>query len=277
MDEGYYDNGSVDRFVATCLQSVHAHPWDRTIRCTSRYPRRFYVEWYPQDDDRIGTAECQTRTVSGFLAQMRDRGLLTVPGSNPESDVVDVGAEPGQNRESGLRLHRWLECVLNGMSMQVPLAPRELWQQACAYIKDHVVGTWVPWRTEMPVRTSAEHRLVGVVDALFVRHGSVGTDEESLELMMVDWKYTRSVGAHWPEFVWQLNVYKYILEHFYGGQNFQVQGRDYSRVHIAEMYVVAFHESHAQFRSFPVPEVSVEEPLDRSLEWCPMNVVALEE
>ena len=221
-------------FSPRTLSAINPHPHDRSIRYTSA--RSFFVTWF--ESASMGNSD--TVSVTSLL-----------PHTSRPTD-----AEPGtvvhdERRERGIQVHTWIEHVLNGLPAAVA-GTSGLYRQ----VVEHVAGIpEPPWRTEMPVRSSADTRVVGVVDALFV----VGVEEDgTLVLDMVDWKYSADAAACVEDYSLQLNMYKYILETAYVGMPFNALGRPCSSIRIRTMSIVLFHESHAAAVAVPVADYQAE-------------------
>ena len=106
----------------------------------------------------------------------------------------------------------------------------------------------------MAVRSSTCLRLVGVIDAIFTDAIATEPVYGVLAVHLKDWKYSRDVASCLPDYTKQLNLYKYILESHYRGLPFTVGGIVYTRIHVATMELVLFHETLATYRILRVPE-----------------------
>ena len=217
-----------DWFSPRIWSALHAHPLDATIRYTS--DRTFYVAWFESAAERPAVSE----TVS----------VTSLVSSAPKDVVVHTGGGTHDDRrEVGIRMHRWMECILNGL----PIPDVDIYSQMRSYVS---TLRYLPWRTEMPIRSCTRTCVVGVVDALFVVecHGDV------LVLDMVDWKYSANVSSCLDEYELQLNMYKYILETTYGGTPFQVGGTVCTSIRIRNMSLVLFHPSITTHQTHTVPD-----------------------
>jgi hypothetical protein len=190
-----------------------------TIQYTTK--RTFYVRWFDHHSDH--RHDDLTASVTSLVTH--EGGL--------HSDRVHH-----ENRRTlGIQLHRWIECILNGLPMKIE---SRLHQQVYDYYRTCIDGKLTPWRTEMAIRSSVDVRLVGVVDALFLDDNTVG---DTLILHMKDWKYSADVTSCLSEYTLQLNMYKYILESNYTDIPFTVEGVTYLHIHIASMELIVFHET----------------------------------
>lgn len=221
---------NLDWFSPLFLSSINHHPMDDTIQHTLH--RTFFVRWFEQESDG-----CHADTISVTALLARD--------TDEQKALCGVSAVHDQRRETGIRLHYWIEAILNGFPMETDDV---LYRQAHSYYKDRLQGTLVPWRTEMAIRSASDIRLVGVVDALFFDPRCVGKDG-ILFLHMKDWKYSSGVSAHYMrDYTLQMNMYKYILETQYtGGDSFCVDGCIYTGVSIVSMDLVMFHETSTSY------------------------------
>ena len=219
------DDHVVEWFSPSVLLAMNHHPLDDTIQYTAR--RTFYVRWFEHNSDQ--RHDDSTASVTSLVPH--EGGLHSDP---PQGHIYH-----DNRRTMGVQLHRWIECILNGLPM-VPDSP--LHHQVYVYYMTCLYGKLVPWRTEMAVRSSVDTRLVGVVDALFIDVG-ISPVGDTLFLHLKDWKYSTDVTSCLSEYTQQLNMYKYILESQYTGIPFNVDGVTYLNIHIASMELIVFHET----------------------------------
>jgi hypothetical protein len=224
------DDDDLEWFCASLLLCLHHHVVDDSIRHTGY--RQFYVKWFDKVDgtthDTIGT----TTLVTDYLkAHHVSTGVCNYVPPNRGIDIQ-------QRKKDGILIHRQIECILNGFHRTgMP-------QQIISYLTTHVDNKLIPWRTEMPIRSCNESRVVGVVDALFVpvEYRGVPTDGV-LHLHMKDWKYSDCVTSCLEEYSLQLNMYKYILETYYvvdQPNSFVFNGQHFTRICIDSMELVVF-------------------------------------
>lgn len=225
------EDDMLEWFSPYFLRSVHRHPLDDTIHYTSG--RSFYVRWFDRDSDQ--RHDDSTSSVTSMV-------------SHEASQVRVPTTAHDDRRATGVRMHRWIECVLNGFPMTTDT---RLKQQVSRYYTDCIQGLLVPWRTEMAIRSSPELRLIGVVDALFMDGDH---NDGTLKLHLKDWKYSSDITSYLSDYRLQLNLYKFILESQYTGIPFDVNGIVYTRVHVATMELVVFHETLPTYQIYSVPD-----------------------
>jgi hypothetical protein len=234
----FCDDHVMEWFSPSVLLAMHYHPLDDTIQYTTK--RTFYVRWFEHNSEHRHDDE-STASVTSLVPH---EGRLH---SDPHEHV-----HHDDRRTMGVRLHRWIECILNGL----PIVPESLLhQQVYDYYMTYLYEKLVPWRTEMAVRSSIEVRLVGVIDALFMNVGVSSPIGDTLILHMKDWKYSTDVTSCLSEYTLQLNMYKYILESHYTGIPFQVYGVTYTNIHIASMELIVFHETLETCLIIDLPDV----------------------
>ena len=222
------DEDALVWFTPRYLLAVHPHPLDRTIVQSLGGNRTFYVKWWDQASDHPDKDE--TVSVTQLLTNP------SVPSTASDADIVE-------RRTRGVQLHRYIECVLNGFPLRTDTLVQ---RQVAAYYHDCLAGTWVPFRTEMPIRSSTALRIVGVVDALFMP--ATAPTGSVFGVYLTDWKYSTDVRPCLDQYTLQLHLYKYILESTYGTLPFVVAGQSYTSLKVVAMEVVAFHESMASYR-----------------------------
>jgi hypothetical protein len=216
------DDHGMEWFSPSVLLAMNHHPLDDTIQYTTR--RSFYVRWFDTHSDH-----------------RHDDSTASVTSLVPHEGRLHSDRVLHDNRRTlGVQLHRWIECILNGLPMTIE---SRLHQQVYAYYNTCIYGKLIPWRTEMAIRSSVGVRLVGVVDALFMDVQTSTAIDNTLVLHLKDWKYSSDVASCLSEYTLQLNMYKYILESHYTDLPFIVEGVTYLHIHIASMELVVFHET----------------------------------
>jgi len=131
-------------------------------------------------------------------------------------------------------------------------------QQVQAYYRENLHQKLRPWRTEMIIRSTTDHLVVGVVDALFVEeHPSMPTSE-TLFLHLKDWKCSPDVTTCYEEYVLQLNTYQFILESAYTGIPFQYSGQTYHHLRVLSRQLVLFHPDLPSYRLVEVRDIQPE-------------------
>ena len=124
----------------------------------------------------------------------------------------------------------------------------------------------VPLNVEWVVYSDQAHSIVGTIDMVFLKHA----EGDKLTLKLVDWKRTKAIkmwaqdagegpcacvpNANFFHYSLQLNVYKYILEHWYN-KGIVHDGHTYSEVEVDSMYIIVFHPRLKRHAKFKVPNM----------------------
>jgi len=227
-------------FSTSFLRSVNRHPLDDTIQYTGA--RTCYVRWFDRDSDQ--RHDDSTASVTSIVPHESIRGPSEVRHAATTTTSSD------NRRTDGIRMHRWIECVLNGLPMTTDT---RLKQQFSQYYYTCIHTLLVPWRTEMVIRSASDIRLIGVVDALFISDRQ--TTDGTLHLRLKDWKYSPDVLSCLEDYVLQLNLYKFILESHYTDIPFEVNGIVYNRLRVETMELVVFHETLPSYQIHIVPDI----------------------
>jgi hypothetical protein len=223
-------------FAPLTLKACHFHPNDDTIQSITE--RLFYVRWV---DHAVSAGFDDTLAVTA----------IHFPADTSVSGILSQPTQHDDRRTAGIDMHRRIECLLNGCPMSGPLYP-----QILSYHQDIMEQGFIPWRTEMAIRSSADLRIVGVVDALFMRTGTDDDDDGTLRLYMKDWKYSRDISTHIHHYQFQLNMYKYILETQYvNSLPFYVGTRTYTNIQVQSMELVLFHEDNETYAVTTVSDI----------------------
>jgi hypothetical protein len=250
------DVPAMEWFSPWVLSATNSHPLDATIQFTATN-RSFFVRWF--DRNAEPRPDASTASVTSL-----------VPHEGHLTDVQTSTAPTDDRRVKGIQLHRWIECILNGLPMTTET---RLQQQVAAYYKTALQGRLIPWRTEMAIRSSSEIRLVGIIDALFYETGTPTPNTGTLCLHLKDWKYSADVTPAMSEYTQQLNLYKYILESQYTGMTFYVDGLPYQHLRVATMELVVFHESLQTYHCINIPDTqaAVQIQMQARKKMCKMN------
>lgn len=178
---------------------------------------------------------------------------LKYPGMTPDEikkEWIRIGATA---REQGLVLHNYIEKCLNCTEEEIvnsPIGLDEESKQFKTFVDDH--PTWKPYRTEWRIFDDT-HLIAGSIDCVFEE----GAGEEK-GYILVDWKRSKNInmgegwnkvriGQHptllpdtnYTHYTLQLNLYKYILENYYG-------------IKIRQMFVLALHPNYASYVKIPI-------------------------
>jgi hypothetical protein len=177
----------------------------------------------------------------------------------PEESVcsmVSDSRDSATKRQDGVELHRVIECMFNGYSEWMDnMTP--LHQQVHQYYMTQIHDRFVPWRSEMAIRSSKELRLVGVVDMMFMKRKEEDRVSPILEVYLKDWKYSSNVESCMELYHMQLNLYKFILESEYVGP-FLIGSRTYTGIQVMSMDLVVFHED---FKTCQIHVINTREDL----------------
>jgi len=175
-------------------------------------------------------------------------------------------------RTAGTRLHKSIEnyylarCTRHNTTSDaispIPPISSPEWFQFIDYATN---SKYTPFHTEWVVYSDRYHGIVGTIDMMYVKE----CEGDKLTLIMVDWKRTKkikmwspSVGtgpchqipnANFFKYALQLNVYKYIIENFY--QGIEYNGKTYDEIDVSSMYVVVFHPRLKKFARFKCPNM----------------------
>lgn len=236
---------------------------------------KYLIDW-----ERDGEWTCNDISVTGFIKQY-------FPSFDADQilDAVDASRKPfwrrckkykGMNKKeikalwkkngdearmAGTALH---EAIENYYLLQLwspsqgPTIYTPEWLQFKEYaddVKDK------PFNVEWVVYSDKAHSIVGTIDMVYIKKA----EGKKLTLKLVDWKRTKAIkmwaqdagtgpcasvpNANFFHYSLQLNVYKYILENFYNGVNYE--GKVYEEIDVASMYIVVFHprlKRHAKFK-----------------------------
>jgi hypothetical protein len=175
-------------------------------------------------------------------------------------------------RNAGSRLHKSIEnyylarCTrhndaYDAITPTPPISSPE-WFQFIDYATN---SKYIPFHTEWVVYSDEYHGIVGTIDMMYVKE----CEGDKLTLIIVDWKRTKKISMWSPDtgtgpchkipnsnffkYSLQLNTYKYIIENFYGG--IEYNGKTYDEVDISSMYIVVFHPRLKKFARFKCPNM----------------------
>jgi hypothetical protein len=234
----------VEWFSPTFLQAIHHHPKDLTIQYT--VGRTFYVRWF----DPPRSAE-DTISVSTLVDEYMEE--MTIPLEETHGNMSSsLSSTSTSRRQDGMNLHRMIECMFNGYSDLMD-STLPVHRQVCTYYDTQIRDKFIPWRSEMAIRSDTDLRLVGVVDMLFMKQQQQPSETTTLELYLKDWKYSRNIDSCKNWYDMQLNLYRFILESEYGnGDPFYVGTKKFTNLHIMSMELVVFHEDFPTCQIYPI-------------------------
>jgi hypothetical protein len=270
-------------FEPCFLAAKHPHPLDATIRRSEDH--KYYVRWF------ITEPEFHTDSIN-----VSDLYKAYFPKFVPHQKVIDmrkdalglhVGKYRGMTsdqvlqqwdiaRNTGTNVHAVIEAFLNGFDAKEYYRFKVFGQFLKWYQRDILLRDFIPFRTEMKLRSNAQLKISGTLDALFISKHQLPPDQCDgyLELIMVDWKYTPSISTEaiarnfgfgicshladckkWHYSI-QQHLYKWMLESGYGP--FPYNGYLYRGVKILSMILLVLHESLEEAVVFPVADASKE-------------------
>ena len=120
------DDDILEWFPTSFLSSIHYHPLDRDVQYTNG-GRNFYVKWYEDDYESDKNTYSVTKIVQSIMS-LDNRNITTeTPGNGTHDDRRDVG----------IRLHKWIECLLNGLK-NVPFEDSILNDQVKKYLDERI-------------------------------------------------------------------------------------------------------------------------------------------
>jgi hypothetical protein len=245
----------------------NAHPRDRFVRFDdSKDPvtgERHHDYWVSYNlDDRFFRPDATTSATSlkkpyfeefnkGLVAYQcsKNRKRPEYFGRKPAEIIAEWDRKNGEASELGTRMHEQIEFYLDhGELPPKPYSPA--FQQFLDWAE---TADLKPFRTEMMVFTDAKTRVSGSVDLVEV----VKAEGDTLVLRLRDWKRSKRIertafrgrrgkricaqlpDCNYYHYQLQLNIYRYILETFYG--NFPYKGKIYKKVRIESMWICVFH------------------------------------
>ena len=164
-----------------------------------------------------------------------------------DQEITHMWNENGRiASEAGTAMHLAIEQFLHGSEEMITAEMRETveWKYFEQFWNDHGADL-EPYRMEWEVFAGPEHKLSGSIDAIF-RRKSDG------KFLIYDWKRSKEIKSdnpygtgfapidHLPDtnywhYTLQLNVYKWILETYYG-------------LDVAHMYLVIMHPDNKSYK-----------------------------
>jgi ATP-dependent exoDNAse (exonuclease V) beta subunit len=164
-----------------------------------------------------------------------------------DQEITHMWNENGRiASEAGTAMHLAIEQFLHGSEEMITAEMRETveWKYFEQFWNDHGADL-EPYRMEWEVFAGPEHKLSGSIDAIF-RRKSDG------KFLIYDWKRSKEIKSdnpygtgfapidHLPDtnywhYTLQLNVYKWILETYYG-------------LDVADMYLVIMHPDNKSYK-----------------------------
>jgi hypothetical protein len=226
----------------------------------SRDDRIIFVEEthkYYVDGSCEGNLSC-TGFIHEFFGHFDPKAIINKMRKSPkwpqskyygktDKEIMDEWNENGrQASEAGTAMHLAIEQFLHGSEEHIKPEIKETpeWNYFMNFWKDHGHDL-EPYRSEWEVWTSSDIKLCGSIDMVF-RRKSDG------KYVIYDWKRSKEIKSenpfgtglspleHLPDtnywhYTLQLNVYKWILEKYYGMQ-------------IGDLYLVIMHPDNSNYR-----------------------------
>ena len=215
---------------------ARAHPWERDARIAfDPGPHAYLIDGARAKISVTGVVE---RAAGSFDAEAKireweERGRFPpkYKGMTGEEILESWRVNGADKAQKGNVMHAAFEVFMNtGYASQIPQLEREMLYFKAFWKKEVEERGLIPWRAEPRVFTDPEHiSLAGSVDALF-------WDPESELYVLMDWKRSQEIPCtakgrfgyfkhpafrrfekvKMNKYSLQLNIYRYILEKYYG-------------------------------------------------------------
>lgn len=233
------------------LSRINHHPRDDKIVFVEE-THKYYV-----DGSCEGNLSC-TGFVHEFFGHFDPKAILKKMRASPKwpqnkyfgktnEEIIKEWADSGKAAsEAGTAMHLAIEQFLHGSAelIKPEILNSTEWRYFEKFWKD-CGGDLEPYRSEWEVWTSDDIKLCGSIDMVF-RRRSDG------KFVIYDWKRSKEIKAdnpfgsglvpleHLPDtnywhYTLQLNIYKWILERFYG-------------LEVADLYLVILHPDNSSYR-----------------------------
>lgn len=130
-----------------------------------------------------------------------------------------------------------------------------------------------PYRSEWMVISDSSSKLVGTIDMCYAK--VLEDDPDTLHLIIVDWKRIKALktfstrmglgccsqlrDANFFKYSLQLNLYRFVLEHFYQDGQVVYRGKRYAKVVVDSLWLVVLHprlDSYAQFACADLTDIA---------------------
>jgi hypothetical protein len=234
------------------LSKINYHPRDDRIYFVEETHKYFI------DGSCEGNLSC-TGFVHEFFGHFDPKGIITKMRKNPtkwaqspyfgmtDEEIIQKWSDNGKTAsEAGTAMHLAIEQFLHGSPEEIKPEVKDTpeWRYFMKFWAD-CGGDLEPYRSEWEVWTSNDIKLCGSIDMVF-RRKSDG------KFVIYDWKRSKEIKAenqygnglapldHLPDcnywhYTMQLNVYKWMLEKFYG-------------LDVADLYLVILHPDNPSYR-----------------------------
>lgn len=255
------------------LSSLHSHPYDATITFVDE-GHKYFVKWFIERPDEVCSNSISVTSLVGEYFEKFDADKVIAKMKNgrnwnSKNKYFHMSEEEikrcwTKSTDDGTALHSIAEALMNGC---INIKSKECLE--VKYLLDFwtnvvVKKKWVPFRSEMRVRSDSKTKVVGSVDAIFVNHNYDNYDknDDILHLVVVDWKRSKKIetsnkwrkgkevckdldDCNFVKYSLQLSVYKYILEKYY--TDFTYKGKKYSKVQVDETALVILHPNNTSY------------------------------
>ena len=168
---------------------------------------------------------------------------------------------------AGTAFHFLCECYCNG-GLREELQYEDVYdrieiKQFLKFYQEHILQKgYIPFRTEMRLFTDKITKICGTVDLLAIRHDHPPPEkcQGVLTLIDIDWKNSKQINiksynnqkgsgpcetlddCNWSHYMLQQNMYKYILETWYG--QWEYKGQTFTKLNIEAMYLCVCHQNY---------------------------------
>jgi len=234
------------------LSRINYHPRDDKIHFVEE-THKYYI-----DGSCEGNLSC-TGFIHEFFSHFDPKAIIAKMRKNPtkwtqskyygktDEEIIKEWSDNGKTAsEAGTAMHLAIEQFLHGSPEQIKPETFDSieWKYFMKFWKD-CGDDLEPYRSEWEVWTSSEIKLCGSIDMVF-RRKSDG------KFVIYDWKRSKEIKSenpfgsglapldHLPDtnywhYTLQLNVYKWILEKYYG-------------LEVADLYLVILHPDNPSYR-----------------------------
>lgn len=262
------------------LAALHSHPYDASIKFDDPTHTYSVEGWENKEYPIVSVTGFIHHNFNEFDADAvickMQNGTQYGPqhpyyGLSPEEIKAQWKANGALASSQGTKYHYIVESFYNGVDIQTFVRFKVVSQ----FLRWHhatIASQWVPYRTEMRLKSPQEYRTTGTIDALFVapNHPLPAQCDGTLEVMMVDWKFSKLIRPTNPyqkgrglcsnlddcnqvHYFLQLNAYKWMVERYPSG--FRWNSYTYTRVKVVKMILAVFHDVRAEAQVITVPDL----------------------
>jgi hypothetical protein len=263
------------------LSSKYPHPRDKSIRFEDKYQgleHVYLVDWEGKNEFDTKRYKSASGFYKQYFPEFDSDGIISKMMASAKwskskyygmsvQEIKDQWNKTGQDASAqGNAHHLKCEQYYNGIDLKEPYGkPIEQFLQ---FVNDH--KHLKPFRTEWLLRSDIEHRICGTPDMLFVSNRQVVQKDapKTLYLTLFDWKNSKAIKKYnmWEKgyapfddlpncnyfhYAIQLNVYKYMIEQFYG--RMEVDGVIYDKIEIDQMFLIVMHDNREKYLKLLLP------------------------